>query len=158
MLLYGRGKANYGFIAKLLKVSSVSVMKWMKRVADRLPEPDVVDSIKEVAFPSENPHWFNITIWNSMDVINDYSSEYTIYKCSSESIYGAVILLKEIVSLDDNVVLVPIGTRPHSMACSIFASNRAGVRIIHDYAIENEKRSEGIANINIYHLTNFIEI
>jgi transposase len=58
ILLYGRGKASYGFIAKLLKVSSVAVMKWIKREADRLPDPDISLSIQEVSF-DEMWHFVN---------------------------------------------------------------------------------------------------
>ena len=50
ILLYGRGKASYGFIAKLLNVSPVAVMKWIKREADRLPEPAIETAIQEVSF------------------------------------------------------------------------------------------------------------
>jgi transposase len=50
ILLYGRGKASYGFIAKLFKISSVGVMKLIKREADKMPAPVIDDSIKEVSF------------------------------------------------------------------------------------------------------------
>jgi transposase len=50
ILLYGRGKASYGFIAKLFRISSVAVMKMIKREADKLPEPEIDSSIKEVSF------------------------------------------------------------------------------------------------------------
>jgi transposase len=50
VLLYGRGKASYGFIAKLFKISPVAVMKLIKREADKMPEPELDSSIKEVSF------------------------------------------------------------------------------------------------------------
>ena len=50
ILLYVRGKASFGFIAKLLKISPVAVMKLIKRESDKLPEPDICSSIKEVSF------------------------------------------------------------------------------------------------------------
>ena len=50
ILLYGRGKGSYGFISKLLKVSPVAVMKLIKREADKMPEPQIDSSIKEVSF------------------------------------------------------------------------------------------------------------
>jgi transposase len=50
ILMYGRGKASYGFIAKLFKVSSVAVMKWIKCEAEKLPEPEIDASIQEVSF------------------------------------------------------------------------------------------------------------
>src|SRR5215471_2992952 len=50
ILLYGRGKASYGFIAKLFNISSVAVMKLIKREADKMPEPEICGSIREVCF------------------------------------------------------------------------------------------------------------
>lgn len=50
VLLYGRGKASYGFLSKLLCVSSVAIMKLLKREADTMPEPAIDMSIKEVSF------------------------------------------------------------------------------------------------------------
>ena len=50
ILLYGRGKASFGFIAKLFKVSPVAVMKLIKREADKMPDPEICSSIKEVSF------------------------------------------------------------------------------------------------------------
>jgi transposase len=50
ILLYGRGKASYCFIAKLFNISSVAVMKLIKREADKIPEPEIDSSIKKVSF------------------------------------------------------------------------------------------------------------
>jgi len=50
ILLYGRGKASYGFIAKLFKVSPVAAMKMIKREAAKILEPEIDSSIKEVVF------------------------------------------------------------------------------------------------------------
>jgi transposase len=50
ILLYGRGKASYSFIAKLFKISPVAVMKLIKREADKIPEPEIESSIREVSF------------------------------------------------------------------------------------------------------------
>jgi transposase-like protein len=58
ILLYCRGKASYGFIAKLFNVSSVAVMKWIKREASQLPEPEISESIVSVSF-DEMWHFVN---------------------------------------------------------------------------------------------------
>ena len=50
VLLYGRGKASYGFIAKLFSVSRTVVMKWIKGVAGRMPEPIIDESVTAVQF------------------------------------------------------------------------------------------------------------
>ena len=58
VLLYGRGKASYGFIAKLFGVSRTVVMKWIKRVVGRLPEPVIDESVTSVQF-DEMWHFVN---------------------------------------------------------------------------------------------------
>ena len=50
ILLYGRGKASYGFLAKLLKVSPVAVMKLIKREVDCMDDQNASSSTKKVDF------------------------------------------------------------------------------------------------------------
>ncbi|MDR2146840.1 MAG: hypothetical protein LBE91_10320 [Tannerella sp.] len=49
VLLY-RGKASYGFIAKLFKISPVSVMKLIRHEMGNIPESETESSIKEASF------------------------------------------------------------------------------------------------------------
>lgn len=74
-----------------------------------------------VAFPSGAPQWYNVTMWNSMDVLQSEGKNLSVHKCYSESVFEAVNLLDNIIAQDETVVLAPLGTRPHSMACAIFA-------------------------------------
>lgn len=111
-----------------------------------------------VAFPSGTPHWFNVTMWNCMDILQSGNYEYDTRKCYSESIYDAVDVLMKNVAEDERVVLAPLGTRPHSMACAIFACHHKHTRIIYDYVIENEQRATGIDQIQIYNITPYIKI
>lgn len=110
-----------------------------------------------VAFPSSSPQWYKVTMWNSMDVLQSEAKNLAIYKCLSESVFDAVNVLNEIISQDDTVVLAPLGTRPHSMACAIFACKHQATRIIYDFVLENEHRAVGISGITIYHLSSFIQ-
>jgi len=50
VVLYGRGKSSYRFLAKLFKVSPPSIQKWIKSAADSMPEPAVDPCLKEVEF------------------------------------------------------------------------------------------------------------
>ena len=74
ILLYGRGKASYGFIARLLKVSSVAVMKWIKREADLLPDPIVSSYIQEVSF---DEMWYFVNkkeklwVWRAVECVRN---------------------------------------------------------------------------------------
>ena len=111
-----------------------------------------------IAFPSTALHWYNVTMWNNMDPLSDSSIDYTVHKCFSESIFEAVNLLNEILpQYNDRVILAPIGTRTHSIACAIYACYHPEIKIIFDYAVENQNRSQGIFKINIYHLSSFLK-
>jgi len=111
-----------------------------------------------VAFPSGGLHWFKLTMWHSMDILESETRDVTIYKCFSESIFDAVALLNELCTQTDGITLAPLGTRPHSVAAAIFATKHPSTKIIYDYAIERENRTKGISNICVYHLSSFIEI
>ena len=58
VLLYGTGKSSYGFIAKLFNVTRPAVLKWIRNVANHLPEPTIDDEIKEVEL-DEMWHFIN---------------------------------------------------------------------------------------------------
>ena len=110
------------------------------------------------AIPLINPHWLKVSMWNSLDFLNTNISSYIINKCPAESVFDALNLLRDISTRTINTVLVPLGTRPHSASCAIFASNNKNTRIIYDYATETKYRTEGIGKIYIYNLTKFINL
>ena len=71
ILLYSRGKASYGFIVKLPQISPVAVMKLIKRESDKLPEPEICSSAKEVSFDEmwhfveqKNKLW----VWRAVEI------------------------------------------------------------------------------------------
>ena len=109
-----------------------------------------------VAFPSGLPQWYNVTMWNSMDVLQSEGKNLSVCKCYSESVFEAVDLLNNTIAQDETVVLAPLGTRPHSMACAIFACQHEATRILYDFVVENDHRAIGISDITIYHLSSFI--
>ncbi len=110
-----------------------------------------------VAFPSGTPQWYNVTMWNSMDILQSEGKNLSVHKCYSESVFEAFNLLNSIVAQDETVVLAPLGTRPHSMACAIYACHHEASRILYDFVVENEHRAIGISDITIYHLSSFIK-
>lgn len=114
--------------------------------------------IPVVAFPSGAPQWYNVTMWNSMDILQGENGTFSIRKCFSESVFEAVDLLHNSIAPEEKIVLAPLGTRPHSMACAIFACQHRNSSIVYDYAIESQPRTKGIADITIYHLSSFMKI
>lgn len=119
---------------------------------------DVDHFIPIVAFPSGDPHWYKITVWNTMDILqNDYADS-ILFKCQSESVFDAVSLIEKNVDTSDKVVLAPLGTRPHSLACAIYACIHPNARIVYDFAIEQAHRAIGISDITVYHLSSFLQV
>jgi transposase len=47
-LLYSQGKGSYGFISKLLKKSRSTIYRWVKQMAESLPDPVIDDNLKEI--------------------------------------------------------------------------------------------------------------
>ena len=48
VLLYSQGKGSYGFISKLVNKSRSTIYRWVKKMAESLPDPVVEEDIKEV--------------------------------------------------------------------------------------------------------------
>jgi len=49
MLMYGSGKASYGMIARLFKVTRSAVLYWIRSMGSKLPEPQINTEIEEVS-------------------------------------------------------------------------------------------------------------
>jgi transposase len=48
--LYSMGRASYGIIARLLKVSRTTVYRWVRQSAEGMPEPTIPLDIQELEF------------------------------------------------------------------------------------------------------------
>jgi len=58
MLMYGSGKASYGMIARLFKVTRSAVLYWIRSMGSKLPEPKIDTEIEEVSI-DEMWHFIN---------------------------------------------------------------------------------------------------
>jgi IS1 family transposase/transposase-like protein len=75
MLLYGSGKASYGMIARMFKVTRPAVLYWIRSMGSKLPEPVVNTEIAEVSI-DEMWHFINkkkrkVWIWRAVDRSNN---------------------------------------------------------------------------------------
>lgn len=111
-----------------------------------------------VGFPSDNPYWQIESLRTCMIALKATSSEQNIRKCKANSIYDAYQTLEEILNEKPkkNFVLIPLGTRPHSVACALFNKRHSNVRIIYDFAKESTIRSKGVKSVVIYNLSPFL--
>jgi transposase len=92
VLLYARGKASFGFIAKLLNVTPAAVMKWMKKVSEKLPSPEINDSIHEVEF---DEMWHFI---NKKKQSCGYGGRWTAFEVRPSAGLLAIVLLQHSVN------------------------------------------------------------
>lgn len=111
-----------------------------------------------IGFPSYKPGWQIKSLINSMRAISNAGALCDIEKCSADSVFGAYELLMKLAptKVDESYVLAPLGTRPHSFACGIYATLHPGTHIVYDYPIEVNNRTAGILRTRCYHLSNFI--
>lgn len=118
--------------------------------------------IPVIGFPSFSPGWQSRSLSNSMDVLVNTDAEVSldIYKCEACSIYSALEIIEEINKLRDGttqLALSPLGTRPHTTACAIFAAMNKDTLIFYDHVVESSPRSKGILTFRGYNLTPFIK-
>ena len=92
------------------------------------------------------------------NMLNGYQTEQKIRKCKANSVFDALQTLDGILTdhPSRNFVLIPLGTRPHSAACAIFASRCQNVRIIYDYAQESPVCSRGVRSATIYNVSQYL--
>ena len=111
-----------------------------------------------IGFPSEDPSWQFESLRNCMQVLESACPDAEIRKCKSNSIYDAIATLDEINALypEKNFVLLPLGIRPHTAACGIWAAKHKNARVLYDYVVESDKRSVGTGDVIVYHLSRYI--
>lgn len=127
----------------------------LKSLLENLTTIERFDTI--LAFPSDIAQWYNVTAWNVSDLMHSTVKDGVMRKCFSESIFDAVKILKDIGRNGERLVLAPLGTRAHSAACAIFASEYPNARIVYDYPVECDNRTEGIDRIIVYHLSSYLK-
>lgn len=115
--------------------------------------------IPVIGFPSFRPGWQARTLRNCMRSIEYAQASCDIHKCSAESIFDAYDLINNLKPnlSKEEYVLAPLGTRPHSMACAIYATLNPDTRIVYDHPVEMSRRSIGINRTICYHLSTFIK-
>ncbi len=56
LLLYSKGRASYGIVARLLQISRTTVYRWVRQHAEQLPEPTIPLAVKEIEFDEMWPY------------------------------------------------------------------------------------------------------
>lgn len=114
--------------------------------------------IPVVGVPSYRPGWNLVSLGSFGRIVARYDALSDIQSCPAFSVYEAFCILCEIRSVEGNgpIVVAPLGTRPHTLACSLFASQNEEVRIAYDHPVESAKRASGVGCAHAYHLSGLL--
>ncbi|MDD4760981.1 MAG: hypothetical protein PHU66_09260 [Bacteroidaceae bacterium] len=112
-----------------------------------------------IGFPSFQPGWHSRTLQNCMQAIQDANATMNIQRCLAGSIFGAYLKIQQLNNSNNTLQLAiaPLGTRPHSVACALYATKNPDTLIIYDYPVEITPRSTGISTCLGYNLSPFID-
>jgi hypothetical protein len=117
---------------------------------------DVLDVAPVLGVPSFRPGWNLRSLAGAVVPLNSRDME--IHACPAHSVTEAYNILDAIAhsSPAHNIILAPIGTRPHTLAAAIYASHHSRVLIEYDNPLESLNRSIGIGSLHAYHLSAFL--
>ena len=110
-----------------------------------------------IGFPSDEPFWQFEALRNNMYDIKTNNATSSIRKCRAYSVFDVYSEINNIKKAyrEQDIVIAPIGSRPHTMGCTLFAiANKC--KILYDYVIEENVRTIGLRDVIVYHLSNFI--
>lgn len=128
----------------------------LPRVLDGLgPRPKRI--IPVFGFPSFEAGWNILALEQNMAAIESNNLYGEIVTCEAASVYEAYRILEDAHrnASDGQILICPLGTRPHALASALYATTQPGVRILYDRPVEKRFRSLGVRTCRIYHLSRF---
>lgn len=112
-----------------------------------------------VGFPSFQPSWQYYVYSQNQYAINQSKAFNSIKRSTANEPFGVYNLLKKIKNKnqDFELVIAPIGTKPHSLGACMFAIDNEDIQIYYDFpSYGNKTRTIGIGNSFLYNLTDYI--
>lgn len=122
-------------------------------------EPGENNTVAVVGFPAFRPGWQNLTIAANEPALQSTSSYRFMRTATAFSPFDAYHILCDLQSdrPEQNLVVAPIGTRPHALGAVIYAIKNSNSYLLYDFPIEvSEHRTEKIGKCHIYHLSSFL--
>jgi len=112
-----------------------------------------------VGFPSFQPSWQYYVYSQNQYALNQSKAFSSIKRSTANEPFGVYNILNEIKNQNKGfeVVVAPIGTKPHSLGACMFAIENEDIQIYYDFpSFGSKTRTIGIGNSFVYNLTDFI--
>jgi hypothetical protein len=104
--------------------------------------------------------WEMDAIANNIGVLREYNVRGGIHYCGATNPLAVVELLDEVkASLSDRerLLIVPLGTKPHSIGVALFASANRDVGLMYDNPIKQSRRGDNLATWHLYEIEGHLE-
>lgn len=122
-------------------------------------EPGDGNMVAVVGFPAFRPGWQNLTIAANEPALQSTRSYRFMRSATAFSPFDAYRALCDLQSdrPKQNLVVAPIGTRPHALGAALYAIKNSTSYLLYDFPIEVvEHRTEHVGKCHIYHLSSFL--
>ena len=116
-------------------------------------------TIAIVGFPSFQPSWQYYVYSQNQYALEQSKAYSSIKRATANEPFGVYNILEEIKNTNNNyeLVIAPIGTKPHSLGACMFAIDNPETQIYYDFpSFGSKTRTIGIGNSFLYNLTDFI--
>ncbi len=104
--------------------------------------------------PAFKAGWENITLKNNISIVSELSSNVRVKIAGANDPIRTHAMIKEVYEgsnyEDKKLCLVPIGTKPMSIASAWFAADHRDVIVVHDFVEKRQKRSSGTDTAHLW--------
>lgn len=109
--------------------------------------------------PSYSAGWHMRTLYSNLSTLKESETIQRMRRVISWDPFHALSMLEQ-TYLDfaeqSQIIVAPIGTKPHTLATAIFAIKHEDIRIMYDHPKMSVHRSEGVGTIRGYNLKGLI--
>lgn len=110
-----------------------------------------------VGVPGFKPEYpYNAYLGNKIALLSSQSYRQVRF-ATANCPFSAYYAIDEIASENDSsrIKVAPIGTKPHALGAILYALIKPDVEVVYDHPIRKPKRTEGSANLHVYHISKF---
>lgn len=149
--------SNYNKEKLLVAIMGFEGNRFSKAITE--VNPSYRNTYAFVGFPSFQPSWQYYVYSQNQYQLEQTKAYNLIKRATANEPFGVYNNLYELKknNPDVEIVIAPIGTKPHTLGVCMFAIDNEDVQLFYDFpSIGNKIRTEGIGKSYLYNLTHYI--